>query len=231
MSFKKLIISFFYGVLLCSVSAAYAGGPTDTVAAAPPEPIDYSGVYVDLSAGYAQINWATASIGAFNGFSPIITGGPTSKGRGAASFGADVGYQINRYLGLEFAWYSIPTVRGVSDIAMILPALTIKSWVADFALKLMAPIWGKLDIFAKVGPSYRYLRYSGAASITPGFGGQTDQFWSVMFAAGLQYWLDQNWLLSVQYIHFPQYTRGGNVNRQAPTAHIYVASLGYKFTL
>jgi len=229
MSLKKLIISLLFGMSLCSISAVFAGGPMDAVA--PPEPVDYSGVYVDLSAGYANVNWSSSTIGVLNGFSPTVNGAPNGNARGGFSGGGDIGYQINRYLGLEFAWYSLPKVTGVSDVAMTLPAVTIRSWVADFALKMMAPIWGKLDIFAKVGPSYRSLRYTGTGSITAGFGGQKDQYWSVMFAAGLQYWLDQNWVISAQYLHFAEYTRGGNVNRQAPTAHLYMGSVGYKFTL
>lgn len=239
MTFKKLLISFLFGLSLCSFSSVYAGNVDDFSDDTPEaEAIDYSGVYVDLAAGYAGVKWSGATIGVLNGFSTAITGGPTSNGDGSFSYGVDVGYQINRYLGFEFAWYYLPKVMGTSDVAAALPDVTIKTWVAYAALKVMVPIWGKLDVFAKIGPSYRYLRYSGQGSSNAGFGGQSDQYWKVMYAAGFQYWLNQNWVISLQYLQFPKYARGDTanrttprVNRQAPTAHIYVATVGYKFSL
>ena len=231
MSFKKLIISFFLGAFLCFMSAAYAGGTVPGSNPPVAEPVDYSGVYVDHGIGYAKVNWSTSTLGVFNNFNSAVIGITTSNGDGGFSFGGDVGYQINRYLGFEFGWFHLPKVKGNSDIAVTLPPLILKSWVAYAALKAMAPIWGKLDIFAKVGGSYRYLRFSDTASITTGFGGQNDQFWAVMFALGLQYWLDQNWVFAVQYLHFAESAHRSNVNLQAPAAHLMMATLGYKFGL
>lgn len=228
---KRHCLKFIIAILSAFwMTVGLAGGPTE-LSPLPPEPIDYSGVYVDLAGGYAQVKWAGSTLGAFNNFSPTITGGPSSNGHGGATFGTDVGYQINKYLGLEGGWYYLPQVRGNSDIDPGLPPLIVKSWVAYLALKLMAPIWGKLYVFGKIGGSYRYLRYSDSASIVGGFGGQTNQFWSVMFATGLQYWFDQNWSVSLQYLHFPEHTGARNINRQAPTAHLIVGTVGYRFTL
>jgi opacity protein-like surface antigen len=232
MSFKKLITSLLSVFLLCTASLAFAGGnyvPDSNPPVA--DPIDYSGVYVDFGLGYALVNWKDASTGAFNNFSPTVTGGTSSNGNGGFSFGVDVGYQINRYLGLEFGWYYLPKVKGNTDVMPALQPLTIKSWAAYLALKGMVPITRKLDIFVKVGPAYRYLRYSATGSTMSGFGSQSNQYWTLMAGAGLQYWLDENWVVAVQYIYIGHCAETAKITRQAPAANLVLVNLGYKFSL
>ena len=231
-SFVLVVVALLVSVTMTTAMAVTAASQADTpTPIGPPQPVDYSGVYVDLAGGYAKVRWSDSVLGAFNNFDTGVEGVVTEHKDGGITAGGDVGYQINRYFGIEGGWFYFPRVEGVSDVATNLPALILKSWAAYFALKIMAPIWGKLDVVGKLGISYRYLRYSDAASIVGGFGGQINHYWAAMFAAGLQYWLDQNWVTSVEYLHFPEYTQGGKVSRQAPTAHVIVASVGYKFTL
>jgi len=231
MSFKKLITSLLSVFLLCTASLAFAGGDYLPEPAPVAHPIDYSGVYVDLGFGYAFVNWKDASIGAFNNFSSTVTGGTSSNGNGGFSFGVDVGYQINRYLGLELGWYYLPKVRGNTDVTPALQPLTLKSWFAYLALKGMLPITRKFDFFVKVGPAYRALRYSGTGSTMIGFGGQTNQYWTVMAGGGFQYWLDENWVVALQYIYVGRCGQTSNITRQAPGANLALVNVGYKFTL
>jgi len=231
MSLKKPIISLLVGIFLCFATATFAGGTVPDSNPPIPVPLDYSGVYVDMGLGYVNVDWSGSSIGAFNNFSAAVMGAATNNADGGFTFGGDIGYQINRYVGFEFGWYSLPKVTGLSDVTPMTPALILKSWLAYAALKGMIPISGKLDIFGKVGIAYRSLRYTGAASITSGFGGQINQFWSYVFGAGLQYWLSENWVVATQYLYFSDSSNTSFVTRQGPAANMVTLNLGYKFGL
>ena len=231
MSVRKILFTLCSGALLFVTSFAFAGGPMPA-AEPPPPPVDYSGVYVDLSLGYAGVKWGDATFGVFNGYNSAIDGlTSTKQADGGLTFGGDAGYQINKYLGMELGWYYLPSVDGNSDVAAQLPEIRVQSWVAYLAFKVMAPIWGKLHLFGKVGGLYRSLRYKGIANTFSGFGGSTNQYWAVMFGAGLQYMLDQNWSISAQYLYFPEQVKNEKVTRQAPKAQLALFSVGYKFTL
>lgn len=194
---------------------------------------DNTGVYVDLSAGYAAVNWSDFSQGAFDGYSARM-GRVTNQGKGGFTAGVDTGYRINDYLGLEFAWYYLPQASGFSDITSSLPPLRVCSWLAYIALKPVLPLSKKskrVELFGKFGGAYRSLKYGRAASNVGGFGNRNNSYVSAVLGGGLQYWLDQNWSVSAQYLYMWRNTGGNSITQRAPGANLILGSVGYQFGL
>ncbi len=223
-----------FKLFLCAVLATFsmtlfaAGSASKDHSA--PIAAQRSGVYVDLSAGYAAVDWKDFGIGSFNGFS-ITRGIFKGNGTGGFSFGFDVGYQINNIMALDIGWYYLPTVKGYSNIFISNPSLKLDSWMAYLALKLIVPLSKHFDLWGKLGFGYRSLDWRGEATALPGFGDRDVDYFSGVFGAGLQYWLDQNWSLSAQYLYMLSHTSGAQISRRAPSANIIVGSVAYIFSV
>ncbi|MCB1827959.1 MAG: outer membrane beta-barrel protein [Coxiellaceae bacterium] len=220
--FKSLLAIF---VISFSV-IVLAGGP---VPAPAPEPEVDAGVYVDLSVGYAAVNWAGFGQGAFDAYNPVVVGNVTHNRRGGVTAGFDVGYQINRYVAVEGGWYYLPSVHGNSDIVPGLTDLKLKTWLAYLGLKFMVRMSDSFDFFIKAGGAYRKQNFTGTAISVAGFGDASVNYVSGIVGAGLQWWLDDNWSLSAQYLYMLGRTNGTEVSRRAPGANLMVASVGYMF--
>ena len=248
MSLKTITRLLLTGTLVALSATAWAGGPGVMV---PPAPVDYSGVYIEGDAGWAQVNWADFWAGALNSV-PIATtignnlvtiqGGVVgSHGESGFTWGGDLGYQFNRYFSAEAGWYRLATVSGNhSRIAVIgnsdfglLDGLRVYSWFVYFAGKVAIPVADDVDIFGKAGVAWRKLNYSGAgtslAVLTAVF--HDTHYSKPFFAFGAQWWIDQNWSANIQYMVVPGYYRAVEVAMQAPKANLVVGGIGYKFAV
>ncbi len=204
MSVKKLLLLSAAGLASLAMTSALAGGPE-------PMPAAENGVYVDVNGGYALVDWA----GNFSG-SPVSFG---SNKNGGFTFGADLGYQWNRYLAAEVAWYYLPRVRFSDSRNNINGRIT--SWYAYAAIKLMAPVSENWKLFFKGGVALRYLRAK-----ENGFSDSTSPV-RPMFAAGIQWEFVQNWTANFQYIYLPSINNAG----PAPAVNSFTLGIGYLFAL
>jgi len=202
-------------------------------ATSPSGGMDYTGVYVDLSAGYAAVDWAGFNQGSFNGYSSFA-GLVTGNDQGGFTFGADSGYRINPYLSVEMGWYYLPIVTGFSDVSPNLPSLKVKSWLAYAGFKPTLPLSKgvrRFEVFAKGGVGYRSLSYSRAAPGATGFGDDNEHYLTGVLGGGIQYWFDQNWSITAQYLHLWGCTDGSFVSKQAPGVNLILGSVGCQFGL
>ena len=187
-------------------------------------------VYVDLSVGYAAVNWSGFGVGAFNGYTRNI-GVVDHLQHGGMTAGFDVGYQINPYLAIEGGWYYLPPVRGRSDINASLPPLAVRSWMGYLGVKGVLPLSQQFHVFAKVAGAYRSLTYRRDAADVPGFGVNNNRYMTVAFGGGVEYAIDDNWSISAQYLGSLKKTGGDEVTKRSPAAHLFLASVGYRFGL
>lgn len=226
---------FFRSLLAIALAAfsviTFAGGPmpAEPLVVAPP-PIDRTGVYVDLGGGYASVDWGNFGVGSFNGYS-ALDGSVNHNRTGNYTFGFDVGYQINNFLGMEVGWFYLPQVKGNSDIFVSLPDLKLSSWMAYLALKILIPLSRHFDLIGKVGLGYRSLDWGGNAIGIFGFGDRNADYFTGLFGGGMQYWFDQNWSISAQYLYLLGRTSGGQVSRRAPSANLIVGTVAYIFAV
>lgn len=216
--------------LFCVGAIAFAGGPAEPP---PPEPVLNEGVYIDLAAGFASVDWVHFGQGSFDGYSVVMgtgtVGSVTSNGHGGFTYGFDAGYQVNKYFGIEGGWFDLPTVKGTSDVSVVLPSLRTSSWFAYLALKLIVPITDHFQAFAKVGGGYRSLKHSNTATTVPGFGPTSTNYISGVAGGGLQYWFGDHWTIAVQDLYMFKNTSGGSISRRAPGANLVLGSVGYRF--
>lgn len=224
MSVKKLLLLGAAGIASLGMTAALAGGPD--MAPAPD-----SGVYVGVSAGYA-IHDIRSDMGSVTPSTAIAW---NDRARGGFSFGADIGYQFNRYVAAEFGYWYLPDARATltarPGFAFLNTATTIKSYALYLAAKVMVPLYDSLDVFMKGGLAYRNSTGVpalnaigvGLRTTVPTFESKTIE---PMFAGGLAYHFDENWSVNVQYTYL------GSVDRsQIPAAHIFTGGVEYMFAL
>ncbi|MCB1827240.1 MAG: outer membrane beta-barrel protein, partial [Coxiellaceae bacterium] len=171
MSVKRYLTLAAAGIASIAATSAIAGGP-DVMAA----PMDYSGFYLDLDAGWGGSNWNHFAGGVLDPFNPSI-GSVTDHGTGGFAWGGDVGYQFNQYFSVEMGAYDLASVRGNNGIilgnAASVGGVKINSWVLYAAGKVAIPVMQNFDFFGKVGVAWRFLNYSGvgvsgAAAIAAG---------------------------------------------------------------
>lgn len=212
MSVNKLLTLTVAGVASLGVAtAALAGGPDYT-----PAP-SYAGIYAEGNIGYAIHNWLQD--GSTNGLSS------TSNGRGGFAGGVDVGYQFNQYFSVEGGWVYLPRFKTTINHTT---ALKVNSGIAYGAVKVTAPIYENTYIFGKLGAGYVYNRASGdlRSSAT-----NKSDYWNPLWAAGVQYYFNQNLSINVQYMNIAGYHKASSSNFASPETHLFTVGLGYKFVM
>lgn len=229
MSVNKLLTLTAVGVASLGVAtAALAGGP-DTA----PAP-SYAGIYVEGNAGYALRNWLGDRSTDFSFFHQRDSLSGTSNAHGGFSGGIDVGYQFNQYFSAEAGWMYLPQVKGtfhnVIDLTTgnILAPFSVKitSGFAYAAGKGTLPIYDNTYVFGKLGVAYIYNRSSSI------HGSSHSKFWKPMWAAGVQYYLNPNLSMNVQYMSVAGYHGTSTTTKFAtPDVNLFTVGLGYKFLM
>ncbi len=225
MSVKKFLVLTAAGIATTiGATAAFAGGPDQM---AMPAPVFMPNIYVEVEAGYADVGWDRYTL------SPFTTTG--SNDTGGFTVGATVGYQFLRNFGVELGWFYLPRVRGdVSTTKGILiqsGSLRVSSGIPYFAGRLTVPLTENLDIFGKLGVTYRYLSWSGSGAGAINFD-KSKGYWAPIFAGGVQYRFTPNWYVDAKFIHVPSHDSGSFPSpRNAPAVNMYVAGIGYSFAV
>ena len=248
MSVKKYFGLTAVGIASLAATSAMAGGPD--MAPAP----DYSGFYIDGDVGWAGSDWQDFVGGIFN-----PTGGAASSGTvegggyGGFAWGGDIGYQFNEYYSFEVGAYSLRSVAGNVGNAnrnVASPGTTfqppnpsagpakVSSWIAYAAGKLTIPLFDNVDLFGKAGIAWRFLDYSGTAlgqsavslslAATQSF--SNTHYATALAGVGLQYWITPEWSVNAQYLYVPGRSADQEIDQQAPSVHLVVGGVGYKFT-
>ncbi len=218
MSVKKFLKLSAAGLITVAMTSAFAGGPE-----LPPAPfVSESNIYLEVNLGYARVNWEDIvhPIRALEGDVVVFT----NRGKGGFAGGVDVGYAWNRYISAELGWYYLPRAKLVDDGVQD----RTKSWFLYTAAKLTAPLFDHFDLFFKGGLAFRYMKFdselSSAHVVRP------------LFALGMEYDFDPNWLFAVQYMHVGEGTRvhfrhGTTQFAPTPAVHMITGTIGYKFVV
>jgi len=233
MSVKKFLVLTTAGAVALAAGAAQAGGP-DVMA--PPAPIDYSGIYFEGNLGWSLSNWTNFWAGAINP-SPLALFSPawiTSNGRTGFTWGFDLGYQFNKYFSAELGWYKLPTVSGFFPAPVPgAPGFSQRSWFVYLAGKVAVPVADNFDLFGKAGVAWRHLSLSGAVTGLPAFNliPSSGSYWAPYFAFGMQYWINDAWIVNLQYQHVASNVGVTNIATAAPSANLVTMGVGYKFAV
>ena len=211
MPFKKKLTSFCF--LLCSSIAGITYADNSIF----PSPFFYRGIYVDVNLGYAAINWER--------FTPTETYIFNRNGRGGFSFGADTGYQCNRYIAFEGGWYYLPEAKytvPTDDVNFI-----VRSWLAYLGLKLSVPVAGQFYLFGKLAASYRSLEFiSSPIPVAPN---GSHSLWRPAGVIGWQYNITSAWSILMQYMYVPGENSSTPGVAIAPTINLVTVAYAYKF--
>jgi len=237
MSVKKLLtLTTAAGVALVGMTAI-AGGPDQM---APPAAED-NYFYVEGNAGYASQDFA--------GTTTMVMAGAGTLGNGSqggAVFGGDIGYMFTQHLGVEAGWTYLPRFHDLSNVGMMGVAgnysvrSTSGSWLV---LKLLAPVTENVDAFFKAGLGYRRARILWGAIMPAAIAGTSVRMEELrpLFAVGGSYNFGQEWMASLQFMHFmggtTYNTAGVGITPAAinsvvaPSSNVVTLGVGYKFTV
>jgi len=190
-------------------------------------PVPHIGVNWDIYLGYAFANWSEFTSGGHGAWALIGGIQPRNHDEGGFSFGADLGYQIIRYFGIEFGYSYFRRVSGNN--------LSIQTPYYYFAGKVSYPFLenDNLSIFANFGAALRELEYSGSSAQ----GVYNNKRYNIrpVYGLGIQYYFSHRWKATMQWLEVPKYT-SGDVNskdssKQIPRTDQLLIGLGYLFTI
>lgn len=230
---------FILSAVLASV--AYAG---DMGAVIQETPSQY--VYIEGNVGYAFHPWKNdraTTVGLENQLGVLTN---LSNINGGAVGGADIGFQFNRYLGIEGGWSYIPRASynrtstvtlPVANTTFTLPQglqVNINSGLAYIGLKGTVPLFGKLDGFAKIAGAYSYNHTNvdvPASLVNTPVVHTThhSNYLNPLFGFGLQYPILENFRINVQYDYVPGYEAASANNFITPPIQLATFGLGYQF--
>jgi len=232
---KTIIRLLFIGFIFVATTIIYAGG----VEYIPPPPV-YSGFYLEANLGEVFRDWEQE--GLLQDYIIIVQGGTAIGGfkNGEAGFiyGFDMGYQWNQLFSAELGYFRLPSMEySVPQGSLIAANNTMKiraRYLAYVALKFNYPIIENLYVSAKIGAAYLDTEVIFSfipVSRLP----QKDDYWTPLFAFGLQYYFNWNWSLNAQYVFVPGYARrpttGVFTKAPVPNANIVTFGVGYKFAI
>ncbi len=219
MSLTKIVTLSAASVLSLATFSAFAGGTETVVPAYASVPSFTPHAYVGIGLGGAYSNWNSFDNGNDYG---------VKADNGGFAYGGKLGYQASEHFGIEGGIVSLPD----SDVSATgyKPKGEIDSWFAYVAGTLRASIIDpNLHVTGKVGGAYRNLDHEGSLFTGVGSGSYS----TVMFGTGLDYSLrTRNLPLSVgaEYMMIPS-NNSGDAKNQAPSAHVFLATLNYHFAL
>jgi hypothetical protein len=189
--------------------------------------VPHLGVNWDLYGGYAFSNWSSFTNGGNGAWAYIGGISPRSHAKGGFNIGGDLGYQIIRYLGMEFGYYYFKQVDGDN--------LSVQTPYFYAAAKVGYPFLANddLSIFAKFGMAYRVIEYGGGAR--QGVYNNKRYSFNFLYGLGVQYYFTRKWKASAQWLEIPKNTNGGpnttKSSRQVPRTDQLLLGLGYLFSI
>ena len=225
MSVKKLLILAAAGVASLGFTAAFAGGAEAVCPACPAEPAFNPFLYVEGGGGYA---WSP-----YDKYLHIDgVGDNLTNDHNFWTADGDVGYQFHPNFAIEFAGYYISEGdwKDADFNGNDVGGGNFSSYLLTLGGKVTAPVYkvngeNKVDIFGKLSAGYRDL-----SSDTDEVDLANGDYWTPVFAAGIDYNINQNFYVAAQYIYVPANDSTSDLDNRAPEVQMGVATLGYKFS-
>src|SRR3989344_159813 len=228
MSFKKIILFSVVASTGFSVINAMANS---------------QGIYIEGNAGYARQNYFSNE--SWDGISPSSAVGAVgtaynnnSNVTGGFSGGVDAGYQFNQNFAIELGWFYLPSVNVMQTGSAGQTAAYLTSWALYLAGKYMMPLsWmNNTDAFFKLGAEYRTATLPTAAQTGYSTSTGNSSFVRPMFATGLDYNFNQEFLGIIQYAYFMGANNSfGSTTGAGPmgtvAANVFTLGLGYQFNV
>lgn len=174
------------------------------------------GVYLDVNAGYAAMNWQD--------FNPTRNFTFNSNGRGGFTIGADTGYEYNRYFAFELGWYYLPQVKYRT---LNSADFKVRSWFAYFGFKVSLPVSRQFYFFGKLAATYRYIKFISSPVGVPPDGRHS--LWRPLGALGWRYYFGPNWSIVMQYMYLPGRKSSASGAVVSPAANIITLGYSYRF--
>jgi opacity protein-like surface antigen len=228
---KKIIIIL---LMFCVVSS-YAGGdlPEEAANQLPQDAPDdgpawiFSGAYVTAAYGVAIMNWAKYERRIFVSF--------RSRGRSGHAFGFTMGYRFYPFFELEGGFFKMPTVNGVghtnADPTFRIEKIGVVTWFGYVAGKFLIRLFG--HVYLDVGTGVTYRRTEPKPSEL--FSNARAYNYTFLMTGGLEWYIGQNWEIYTSYFFVPGYNRDIGLQPTKrfnnPPIHLFVAGLGYKFSI
>lgn len=230
---------FLFSIFLIPSMASAGGEEFPEATYIPPPPV-YSGFYFEGQLGYILRDWQEnlpyqTLVAALQGGGPPF-GQFVESAKGGFTSGVILGYQWNRYFGAEIGWFHFPRFRYIVPPGLIVAGgmITEHSWMGYAAFKLMFPIYGSFYAFSKVGAAgVRIATNLTFIPVSPN--PISGDFWSPLFAVGLEYYVHWNWSVLIQYLHINGYERrpANGVFRKlpSPNSDLFTVGLAYKLAI
>lgn len=226
-------------------SAAFAGGISEPVAAAPVATAavvasDFNpGIYVGLQGGYADSGLSAwqdygQDYYAYDGQKFVSIGSAKYDISNDTGFAGRVfaGYDINKYFAVEAGYfYMFPkaTVAGVQTVLGVTnksDLFDVRTQAIDLVAKIKAPIMDNFGLYAKAGPGYLMQSYSTLGTKNKD---NVNQF-NLVYGFGAYYTIN-NVAFDLSYTRYNSgRTKLASDNWQ-PSVDFYALGVSYKFNL
>lgn len=189
---------------------SYTQAPIPVATPAPYYPID-AGFIIGIGGGYADTHWD--NIQNWNNIPSSISG----AGFTAQAF---LGYDFNRFFGLEAGYVYLP--KATDNFG-----LQATNYVVDLLAKLSVPVCGGFSIHAKAGGGYLH------SSVDTDFGGilgsdNSRSHIGPAFGVGASYEFIPNLAIGVDWMRYSGEGKIANSNYQ-PSPDAVFLNLSYKF--
>ncbi|OGO95581.1 MAG: hypothetical protein A3F41_03960 [Coxiella sp. RIFCSPHIGHO2_12_FULL_44_14] len=162
--------------------------------------------------------------------------GPFSHGKGGFTLASALGYQWGQYIAAEVGAVRFPTMIYYVPAGVRVgqgSSARFRGWMSFIALKLNVPVVRGFYLFAKLGAGsiansvkFEFIPIAGLP--------QRGDYWAPITAFGMQYYINWNWSLNLQYLFVPGFARRplDGLIRKSPAPDSYLITLGisYKIT-
>jgi opacity protein-like surface antigen len=214
MVIKKIVLSLAAASAALTISAvATAAGNSF---------FDGAGFVIGGQAGYADNHWNTLH-------SSDVSGTSDGNDKGFAARGY-VGFDFNKYLGVESGFTYLPTTKYDAVFASD-AGFQIKGYAVDLLAKFSLPITDSFSLYGKAGGVYVTYSYEPTGS---SFGPTLTTFnTGPAFGLGASYEVVQNLKIDASWMRFTSqsYQFGEIPFNYQPSPDIFLLGLSYKFPI
>ena len=205
---NAFILIFFANILNVNAATIQSQPPGEVASAAEIAKASQNGIYVGGGVSYNWADWA-GTRNAANG----------DNNENSLLYAGYFGYQYNQNYASEAGFFLFPNIGGVK-IGSTAARGTVKSYVLYTALKMIQPIYKKLNVFTKAGIAYQSYNLDGDAST-----------YGPLFSLGIDYVLNRNFSFDFSYNYLKgdgSFNSGGIL--AVPKSNMLMLSMNYNLS-